>query len=127
MTKVAVLLIACLTSLFAQSETNRWPGGWIDHATCDEIEGWAADAHHIDRQFPSNLIRKEDCGGEANLHRDDLQQNLGFGSGDYGFKLATPALKMAKRTTSVRIRHDTLLYGWIGAGAARGPCGLSAE
>ncbi|HLG97187.1 MAG TPA: hypothetical protein VKX49_12820 [Bryobacteraceae bacterium] len=113
---VLAIFSAGAIPLSAQEETGRWPGGWIDYATCDQIEGWAADAHHPERQFDVEILEHGKKIGEAtaNLYRLDLEHNLDFGNGSYGFRAATPArLKDGRRhDIAVRIKGThALLYG----------------
>ena len=96
-----------MLTLLAQAERARWPGGWVDTVDCTHIEGWAADAHHpLSRRFVVQVLKdgKVVTEVDATTYRQDLDDNLEFGDGRYGFEVATPQSLRDGREHVVDIR-----------------------
>jgi hypothetical protein len=105
-------------ALFLASYGPQWPGGWVDRVTCREVQGWAADAGQPRRiQWVEIEIDKKTYGSyEASDYRKDLDDNLSFGQGEYGFTIPLPAVWRDQRRHHLKVKvagTSHYLYGEV--------------
>jgi hypothetical protein len=85
--------------------------GGFDFLSCATIKGWAWNKNYPDQTLTLEIIEGTTVYGTvtASLYREDIK-NKGYGTGNYGFNLSTPAAMKDGTTHSISLRVKGTTY-----------------
>jgi len=106
---------------YANSTSNQVPGspvsltcgaaprlaGWLDHAGCDGLSGWAADRNRPNQTISVDVVEGTSILATvlATASRPDVGAEIGD-TGLHGFSVATPAALKDGRVHAVQVRYS---------------------
>jgi len=81
--------------------------GWLDHAACDSISGWAADKSRANQAISVDVLDGSSVIATllANASRPDVGAVLGD-AGAHGFSVATPSAVKDGKAHSIQVRYN---------------------